>query len=497
MSYNTAALDTAVEVPTEVLSNPALLFLYYRIEQILGIKTGSDALIKLNEYMELNCGASFIENPAAYEYLLTSREQIHNISKYLTVNETYFFREGAHFNLLSHLLPELAKLGRPLQICSAAVSIGCEAYSIAMLLDYHINNGLDFDFSIDAFDVSFDAIETAKNARYTSNALRSDGSSCKHILDSYLIQDGDEYIVSENIRRKVRFFPHNIMRGLDKQYDIIFFRNSLIYFSSKSRIFVINNLTESLFHNGLLFTGISETSSVKHPLLANKNSSDVFYFQKTGTPYIYEQIENYSALTDQRKHADYKNKKHEKLPAENHIRSFQSRKNEITVSCAEINEILKIEDGRPNAKETLDALKNGNLSSFTGSALAASAIYSLNAQDFDNADAIISYLEKYNSGAFTRFIRGEYYFLSGISSEAEIFYNESSVKDKFFWPAFYRIAVLSADVNPTRYEYKIKKTIESIKLLQNLEPDDERKYECFMGGFSPDYFRRILEKKLL
>jgi len=43
--YNTAALDTAVEVPAEVLSNPALLFLYYRIEQILGIKAESDAVI--------------------------------------------------------------------------------------------------------------------------------------------------------------------------------------------------------------------------------------------------------------------------------------------------------------------------------------------------------------------------------------------------------------------------------------------------------------------
>jgi chemotaxis protein methyltransferase CheR len=496
MSYNTAVLDTAIEVPTEVISNPALLFLYYRIEQILGIKTESDALIKLNEYMELNCGASFIENPAAYDYLLTSREQIYIISKFLTVNETYFFREVDHFNLLSSLLPELANLGRPLQICSAAVSIGCEAYSIAMLLDYHIKNGLHFDFSVDAFDISAESIETAKNARYTSNSIRFDGASCKHLLDLYLTQDGDEYVVSDNIRKKVRFFPHNIMRGLDKQYDIIFFRNSLIYFSSKSRIFVINNLSESLLNNGLLFIGASETPSVKHPLLVSRNLSDVFYFQKTGTPYIYEKLGSYSLLTEHHKYADHKQKKQEKLPAENKTRSFHSR-NEISVSCAEINEILKKEDGRPNAEKTLDALKNKNLSSHSGSALAASAIYYLNAQDFNNADEIISYLEKYNSGAFTRFLRGEYYFLSGILSKAEVFYNESSVKDKFFWPAFYRIAILSADVNPTRYEYKIKKTIESIKLLQSMEPDIKRNYECFMGGFSPDYFRRILEKKLL
>jgi len=496
MSYNTAVLDSTIEVPAEVLSNPALLFLYYRIEQILGIKTNSDALVKLNKYMEHNCGSSFIENPAVFEYILTSREQIYIISKYLTVNETYFFREGAHFELLSYLLPELAKLERPLQICSAAVSIGCEAYSIAMFLDYHIKNGLDFDFSVDAFDVSAESIETAKNARYTSNAFRTDGTSYRHILDSYLIHDGEEYIVPENIRRKVRFFPHNIMRGLDKQYDIIFFRNSLIYFSSKSRISVINNISDSLLNNGFLFTGASETASVKHPLLLNKNLSDIFYFQKTGTPYIYDQIENNSSIAGYRKYTDYKYKRPEIFPDENKIRSFHPR-NEITVSCAEINDILKKDDGRLNAEKTLEAIKNKNPSVISGSSLAASAIYYLNKQDFENADAIISHLEKNNSSAFTRFLRGEYYFLNGVSSEAEIYYNEASVKDKFFWPAFYRIAVLSADVNPTRYEYKIKKTIESINQLKRLEPDNERNYECFMGGFSPDYFRRILERKLL
>jgi len=290
MFDNTAFCEIQTEVPADVLSSPALLFLYYRIEQILGIKAGSESLKTLNKYLEEYCGASFIENPAAYEYLLTSREQIYEISRFLTVNETYFFREGAHFELLANLLPELSKLKRPIQICSAAVSIGCEAYSLAMLLDYHAKKGLDFDFAVDAFDVNAQSIETAKNARYSSNAFRSDGSAWKYISDSYLLQENDEFVVPQSIRRKVRFFPHNIMRGLEKQYDVIFFRNSLIYFSTKNRLSVLNNISDSLNYNGLLFLGVSETASVKHPLLANRYTSDVFYFQKVNTPNIIEQI---------------------------------------------------------------------------------------------------------------------------------------------------------------------------------------------------------------
>ena len=484
MTDNAAVSAIRADIPAEIFSNPALLFLYYRIEQILGIKAGSEALIRLNEYLEKNCGSSFTENPSAYGHLLDTREQIHDISKFLTVNETYFFREGVHFELLASLLPELAKLERPVQICSAAVSIGCEAYSIAMLLDHHIKKGLNLDFVIDAFDVSAEAIEAAKNARYTANTLRGDGAAYKYILDSYLIADNGEYIVSQNIRKKVNFFPYNIMRGLDKQYDVIFFRNSLIYFSSKSRPFVVNNLAESLFSGGFLFIGISETASIKHPLLANRYSQDAFYFQKPAPAYFPEQHDL------KQNHIP-----REKTTHTHAARQVHPKYSELPVNCAEIADLLKVQEGKLNAQNVLDKLADQKTDSLSGSRLAASAAYYLQIQDFVNADLVLTHLEKHNTGTFTKFLRGEYFFLRGNAEDAEKNYQEAAVKDKFFWPAFYRIAVLSADGNLTRYEYKIKKTIESIELSQSLD-GKELNYECFMGGFSPDYFRRILEKKL-
>jgi len=479
------------DVPLEILSNPALIFLYYRIEQILGIKSGCAALIELNKYIEKNCGASFIENPAAYEFLLTSREKIYEISNILTVNETYFFREGAHFDLLADLLPELIKIGRPLQICCAAVSIGCEAYSIAMLLDYYLKKGLDFDYNIDAFDVSAEAIETAKNARFSLNTLRNDGSSWRFILDSYLTADDCELIVTQNIRKKVRFFTHNIMRGLDKQYDIIFFRNSLIYFSNKNRLSVLNNLADSLFNNGLLFIGVSETASVNHPLLASRNSADVFYFQKTGFP----NFQNDSRIFHV-SNTHYSCTAHDKIEKAEPSKENWIIREEIPISCAEIKELLETEDGKQNAQNVISLIENKEQSSVSGSSLAASSLYYLHIQNYEYADKIITCLEKRNTGAFTRFLRGEYYFLQTRTEEALKYYQEASVKDRYFWPAFYRIAALCADGNRTRYEYKIKKTIESIEHVLELNTDGSFYYECFLGGFSPDYFRRILEKKL-
>ena len=478
--------DIPSEVPCEAMSNPALLFLYYRVERALGIKAGSEALANLNDYIEKSCGDSFIKNPAVFERFLSSRERIYDVSKFLTVNETYFFREEVHFEILSTLLPELEKLNRPIKICCAAVSIGCEAYSVAMLFDYYIKKGLDIDYSIDAFDINSIVIETAKNARYTSNVFRTDGSTWKNILDLYLVYDNGEYIVSNNIREKVNFFTHNIMRGLDKQYDIIFFRNSLIYFSSKSRLSVLNNISDALLNNGYLFLGASETSSVNHPLLLNRISCDAFYFQKKFFMKIQDQLEiKPKENTREISHNTREEIKPKPMPV---------KREEIYINCAEVSEILKTDEGKINAQNVIACLSDGTGSSLSGSGLAAYALYCLNAQDFDPAGKVISFLEKNNSSEFILFLKGELLFLQGSYEEAEKYYQKAAAKNKFFWPAFYRIAILAAEGNRTRYEYKIRKAIESIELTKQ-EHDNERNYECFLGGFSSDYFIRILEKK--
>jgi len=503
----TAAADNAgiaSKVPVEALSNPALLFLFYRVEGILGIKAGSEALVKLNKYIENCCGASFVENPAAFENILSSREKIFEISNLLTVNETYFFREGVHFEILKELLPELAALKRPLRICSAAVSIGCEAYSIAMLLDFYKKEGLGIDFTIDAFDISAGVIETAKNARYTANAFRMDGSAWRKIMDLYLVHENGEYAVKDDIRAKVRFFTHNIMRGLDSQYDIIFFRNSLIYFSSKSRLSVLNNLADALYNNGYLFLGTSETSSLNHPLLLNRFSCDAFYFQKSKVIKIQEQLIK---------------KQPEKILIENNqkeggkeisrnlleeIKPMPVKKEETAnaaaipprspINCAEVAEILKTDEGKKNAGDVIACLSNGTAASLSASSLAACALYCLAAQDFRPAANVISFLEKSGGAEFSRFLKGELLFLQGSAAEAQIYYEEAAAKNKYFWPAFYRIAILAADGNRTRYEYKVKKAVESIEL--SMQENVNVNYECFLGGFSSDYFIRILQKKI-
>ena len=491
------------EIPAAALSSPALLFLYRRIEQILGVKATGAALAKLDALIEKQCGSPFVENPAAYDGFLSSRERVFEISKTVTVNETYFFRESAHFRLLAgRFLPGLAGLSRPLRVCSAATSIGCEAYSLAMLLDFYGEGGRSFDFELDAFDACADAIETAKKGRYTANAFRADGSDWKSVMDRSLSRDGDEYVVSRGIRDKVRFFTHNAMRGLDEKYDLVFFRNALIYFSSKNRRAVMDNLAASLFDGGLLFLGVSETAAARHPSLASRNFSDVFCFQKIGEaahpksamslaeagPRIaFPAPPRAGRLDDE----GANEKARSPLPPRTPADRAGARKPDPRALHGEVSAILENAEGRPNAEKTLGLVSGGEPRAIpSGSELAAAAAYFLGTQDRDSADLVLSFLEKSDDGALSRFLRGEYHLSGGDDAEAVSSFERAAEKEETFWPALYRIASLHGEGNPATRERKIRRALDS------LETGGGLRHECLMGGFSPDYFKRVLERKL-
>jgi chemotaxis protein methyltransferase CheR len=511
------------ETAQEINSSPALLFLSRRTEDILGIKAAPDALCKLREYLEERGAAADF---TAYGKLLASPEEREGITRILTINETYFFREPAHFKLLMcRLLPEFAKFRQPVRICSAATSSGCEAYSIAMLMDFYgKGKGLffpetgpaksGFSYQIDAFDVNPHVIEIARNGRYTANTLREDGAEWHFIMDMYLKRGKEEHEIIPSLRDKVRFFTHNIMDGINGSYDIIFFRNALIYFSQENRRKILDHLANALSEGGILIPGISETSSVEHPLLESRHTQDAFYFLKKKkappVPKTADKAPELPAATEMppaRKDEPAESAAPLKTAAQaGHAKKTPDAKKREAPAKSDapaghaaappdtraIAALLETGEGRPNAQKTAELLRGAGAAAQTAaeSELIAAAITFLGAEEFEDADMAVSSLEENGNSAAASFLRGEYYYMAGDAAAAEEKYQEASLKDKAFWPAFYRICSLAANGNRTRYEYKIKKTLESMEAGKN------RRYESFIGGFSPDYYRRILERRL-
>jgi chemotaxis protein methyltransferase CheR len=114
----------------------------------------------------------------------------------------------------------------------------------------------------------------------------------------------------------------------------------------------------------------------------------------------------------------------------------------------------------------------------------------MGAGDLSSAGLVISSLEKRGSSPVVSFLRGEFYYQGADFSLAEAKYQEAAAAESGFWPALYRAGSLAEGGNATRYRYRLKKALES------MEKGAGCGYEVFIGGFSPDYYRRILEKKL-
>jgi len=179
----------------------------------------------------------------------------------LTTNETYFFREPKHYELLEH---ELAarKSRAPLAIWSAASSFGDEAYSTAMLLaDMQMQGRIGPDWSILGTDISHRVLLSAKEAIYPAERLRyvSPERLKRYCLRGQGESDG-QVMMQDKIRQRVQFGRLNLCQPIDGigPFDVIFLRNVLIYFDIPTKIAVVDRVLTQLRPGGLFFMGTAE-----------------------------------------------------------------------------------------------------------------------------------------------------------------------------------------------------------------------------------------------
>lgn len=183
----------------------------------------------------------------------------------ITINETYFFRSEQQFDsMTSVLIPDILKkkqLNPTLKIWSAASSTGEEAYTIAMiLLEKFKPTYPNLNIQIVGTDISQGVINSARKGVYREYAIRN---VPKNLLTKYFTKRGDEYHLSDEIKKMVRFEYLNLYdtQGMNSMlnFDIIFCCNVLIYFDQTSKQQVVSSLFNSLNPQGYLFIGYSES----------------------------------------------------------------------------------------------------------------------------------------------------------------------------------------------------------------------------------------------
>jgi len=184
----------------------------------------------------------------------------------MTTNETLWFRDDYPFKLLqSKLLSDFAKQRTPVKIWSAASSSGQEPYSIAMsVLEYQKKNPGAFPRGVQviATDISTTMLEHCKYGHYDSLALAR-GLSPERKRQFFEEGNNGMLKIKDVVKKMVDFRPLNLLNSynLMGNFDIVFCRNVLIYFSPQIKSQIISQIHGTLNPKGYLFLGASESIS--------------------------------------------------------------------------------------------------------------------------------------------------------------------------------------------------------------------------------------------
>jgi chemotaxis protein methyltransferase CheR len=251
----------------------ALLRLAAHASQVTGIRLPESKLSMLHGRVKRRMRALGIETVAEYaDRLLSAAENSPERLDFLdavTTNKTEFFREPQHFaRLCNQVLPSMAAgnvtpARSHLRVWCAGCSTGQEPYTLAMVLSEYAKSRTGFSYSILATDLSLNVLSVAMRATYRESDV--DAVPPK-LRTEYLMRSKDAEAalvrVVPELRNRISFKRVNFMSdryAVGGPFDLIFFRNVLIYFDAPTQEKVIRRLCQQLQPGGHLFISHSES----------------------------------------------------------------------------------------------------------------------------------------------------------------------------------------------------------------------------------------------
>jgi len=208
-------------------------------------------------------------------------------ARFLTIGETYFFREPSALDLLCEQARAHAarQPSRPLRIWSAGCCTGEEPYSIAMTLRRRVPQLAPDMVSILATDLNDVFIAFARAGAYRRWSFRRTDPVD---MAAHFRPRGDGlFEIDPALRAQVRFaqlnlagagYPSALTATLG--IDIIFCRNVLMYFGRAQAKRVIARLRDSLGEGGWLVVNASEASAELFEGFTSVWRGDALFFRK-------------------------------------------------------------------------------------------------------------------------------------------------------------------------------------------------------------------------
>ena len=272
------------------------------LAQILRARTGlevsQDRLLALQEPLQLL--AAPLGWPAFLARLRTfplESPAVQAVVELVTVAETFFFRDEAHFEALEKvILPRLIEENRAcreLKILSLGCATGEEPYSLAILLKRLLpravsirekgQEGLPTDswaIHLVGVDICTGNLDFARKGMYGPWSFRGVSEAIKN---RYFARHSASWELLPEVRELVRFVPLNVVQGIGLYYesiDLILWRNMSIYLSPEARHSVTLHCQKALRRGGYLLVGSSEIGRLGPCELVTSQAGQTWFYQR-------------------------------------------------------------------------------------------------------------------------------------------------------------------------------------------------------------------------
>lgn len=221
--------------------------------------------------------------PRYLEFLRTHPAEARALLQDMLIGVTHFFRDREAFAALDEHIPQLfagKTADDEVRVWVTGCATGEEAYSIAMLLCERCDR-LENAPKIQVFatDIDEQSIADARDGRYPMT-IEADVSPER--LRSFFVKDRGHYRVRKEIREKILFAAHNVLRDAPfSRCDLISCRNLLIYLKLEAQETVFDLFHFALRPGGLLYLGTAENHGEAQTLFSPLDPKHRVYVRRS------------------------------------------------------------------------------------------------------------------------------------------------------------------------------------------------------------------------
>jgi two-component system CheB/CheR fusion protein len=255
--------DDALAAPADSPSGDAMTRLFALLRRESGIDFNDYRTSTVGRRIERRLLLSDSGDLERYVQRLTEDPaELRLLYKDLLIGVTRFFRDPEAFaKLATDVVPDLVeqiRAGDELRAWVTACATGEEAYSLAiLLLEEFRKRGRPPLFRVFATDVHRHSLEIASAGVFSAESVEAVPADLR---DRYFVAHRDGFQVASDLRARIVFAHHNVMRDAPfTRLDLLTCRNLLIYFKPAGQRRALSLFHFALKPGGIMLMGPSES----------------------------------------------------------------------------------------------------------------------------------------------------------------------------------------------------------------------------------------------